>query len=136
MNTPYSKKFVITSNMRKQLLVILFPLVSVAEEITFECKYKLDSDKPSKKLNEKIIYDTSKENLSVGRYKEPLQCVKDNWVMDCKGRFENDNDDIQDLITIGRKDINYRQTITLTKKDNSAKTVNQFKGKCRIVESN
>lgn len=122
--------------MRKQLLVILFPLVSVAEEITFECKYKLDSDKPSKKLNEKIIYDTSKENLSVGRYKEPLQCVKDNWVMDCKGRFENDNDDIQDLITIGRKDINYRQTITLTKKDNSAKTVNQFKGKCRIVESN
>ncbi|EDZ64692.1 hypothetical protein KB13_824 [beta proteobacterium KB13] len=117
-------------------MVILFPLVSVAEEITFECKYKLDSDKPSKKLNEKIIYDTSKENLSVGRYKEPLQCVKDNWVMDCKGRFENDNDDIQDLITIGRKDINYRQTITLTKKDNSAKTVNQFKGKCRIVESN
>ena len=122
--------------MRKHLLVILFPLVSVAEEITFECKYKLDSDKPSKKLNEKIIYDTSKENLSVGRYKEPLQCVKDNWVMNCKGRFENDNDNIQDLITIGRKDINYRQTITLTKKDNSAKTVNQFKGKCRIVESN
>ena len=117
-------------------MYLLFPLVSVAEEITFECKYKLDSDKPSKKLNEKIIYDTSKENLSVGRYKEPLQCVKDNWVMNCKGRFENDNDDIQDLITIGRKDINYRQTITLTKKDNSAETVNQFKGKCRIVESN
>ena len=136
MNTPCSKKFVITSSIRKYLMYLLFPLVSVAEEITFECKYKLDSDKPSKKLNEKIIYDTSKENLSVGRYKEPLQCVKDNWVMNCKGRFENDNDDIQDLITIGRKDINYRQTITLTKKDNSAKTVNQFKGKCRIVESN
>jgi len=37
---------------------------------------------------------------------------------------------------IGRKDINYRQIITLTKKDNSVETVNQFKGKCRIVESN
>ena len=136
MNTLYSKKFVITSNMRKYLLVILFPLVSVAEEITFECKYKLDSDKPSKELNEKIIYDTSKESLIVGRYKEPLQCFKDNWVMNCKGRFENENDDIQDLVTIGRKDINYRQTITLTKKDNSAETVDQFKGKCRIVDSN
>ena len=122
--------------MRKHLLVILFPLVSVAEEITFECKYKLDDDNLSTEINENIIYDTSKENLSVGRYKKPLQCVKDNWVMNCKGRFENDNDDIQDLITIGRKDINYRQTITLTKKDNSAETVNQFKGKCRIVESN
>ena len=136
MNTPCSKKFAITSNMRKYLLAILFPLVSVAEEITFECKYKFDSDKSSKELNEKIIYDSSKESLIVGRYKEPLQCVKDNWVMNCKGRFENDNDDIQDLITIGRKDINYRQTITLTKKDNSAETINQFKGKCRIVESN
>ena len=136
MNTLYSKKFVITSNMRKYLLVILFPLVSVAEEITFECKYKLDSDKPSKEINESIIYDTSKESLIVGRYKEPLQCVKDNWVMNCKGRFENENDDIQDLVTIGRKDINYRQTITLTKKDNSAETVDQFKGKCRIVDSN
>jgi len=122
--------------MRKYLLVILFPLVSVAEEITFECKYKLDSDKPSKELNEKIIYDTSIESLIVGRYKEPLQCVKDNWVMNCKGRFENENESIQDLVTIGRKDINYRQTITLTKKDNSAETVNQFKGKCRIVDSN
>ena len=70
------------------------------------------------------------------RYKEPLQCVKDNWVMNCKGRFENENDVIQDLVTIGRKDINYRQTITLTKIDNSAEKVNQFKGKCRIVESN
>lgn len=136
MNTLYSKKFVITSNMRKYLLVILFPLVSVAEEITFECKYKLDSDKPSKELNEKIIYDTSIESLIVGRYKEPLQCVKDNWVMNCKGRFEDENDDIQDLVTIGRKDINYRQTITLTNKDDSAETVIQFKGKCRIVESN
>jgi len=56
--------------------------------------------------------------------------------MNCKGRFENANDDIQDLVTIGRKDINYRQTITLTKKDNSVEAVNQFKGKCRIVESN
>ena len=136
MNTPCSKKFVITSSIRKYLMYLLFPLVSVAEEITFECKYKLDDDNLSTEINENIIYDTSKENLSVGRYKKPLQCVKDNWVMNCKGRFENDNDDIQDLITIGRKDINYRQTITLTKKDNSAKTVNQFKGKCRIVESN
>ena len=136
MNTLYSKKFVITSNTRKYLLVILFPLVSFAEEITFECKYKLDSDKPSKEINEKIIYDIFKESLIVGRYKEPLKCVKDNWVMNCKGKFENENDDIQDLVTIGRKDINYRQTITLTKKDNSAETVNQFKGKCRIVESN
>lgn len=136
MNTPCSKKFVITSSIRKYLMYLLFPLVSVAEEITFECKYKLDDDNLSTEINENIIYDTSKENLSVGRYKKPLQCVKDNWVMNCKGRFENDNDDIQDLITIGRKDINYRQTITLTKKDNSAETVNQFKGKCRIVESN
>ena len=136
MNTPCSKKFVITSSIRKYLMYLLFPLVSVAEEITFECKYKLDSDKPSKEMNEKIIYDTSKESLIVGRYKEPLQCVKDNWVMNCKGRFENENDDIQDLVTIGRKDINYRQTIKLTKKDNSAETVDQFKGKCRIVDSN
>ena len=104
--------------------------------VFFECKYKSEGDKPSTELNEKIIYDTSKESLSVKRYKDPLQCVKDNWVMNCKGRFENENDVIQDLVTIGRKDINYRQTITLTKKDNLAETVNQFKGKCRIVESN
>ena len=136
MNTPCSKKFVITCSMRKYLLFILFTLVSVAEEITFECKYKSDGDKPSKELNEKIIYDTSKENLSVGRYKEPLQCVKDNWVMNCKGRFENEYESMQGLITIGGKDINYRQTITLTKKDNSSETLNQFKGKCGIVESN
>ena len=122
--------------MHKYLLFILFPLVSFAEEITFQCKYKSNDDNQSIEMNESIIYDTSKESLIVGRYEEPLQCVKDNWVMHCKGRFENENDDIQDLVTIGRKDINYRQTITLTKKDNSAETVNQFKGKCRIVESN
>ena len=122
--------------MYKYLVFILVPLVSFAEEITFECKYKSNNDNQPTEMNESIIYDTSKESLIVDRYKKPLQCVKDNWVMNCKGRFENDNDDIQDLITIGRKDINYRQTITLTKKDNSAKTVNQFKGKCRIVESN
>ena len=122
--------------MRKYLLFIPFPLVSVAEEITFECKYKSHSDKPSKELNEKIIYDTSKDSLIVGRYMEPLQCFKDNWVMNCKGRFENEDDDIKDLVTISRKDINYRQIITLTKKDNSAEKVDQFKGKCRIVESN
>ena len=136
MNTPCSKKFVITGSMRKYLMFILFPFASIAEEITFECKYKSEGDKPSTELNEKIIYDTSKESLSVKRYKDPLQCVKDNWVMNCKGRFENEYESIQDLVTIGRKDINYRQTITLTKKDNSAETVNQFKGKCRIVESN
>ena len=136
MNTPFLKKFVTISSMYKYLVFILVPLVSFAEEITFECKYKSNNDNQPTEMNESIIYDTSKESLIVDRYKEPLQCVKDNWVMNCKGRFENDNDDIQDLITIGRKDINYRQTITLTKKDNSAKTVNQFKGKCRIVESN
>lgn len=136
MNTPFLKKFVTISSMYKYLVFILIPLVSFAEEITFECKYKSNNDNQPTEMNESIIYDTSKESLIVDRYKEPLQCVKDNWVMNCKGRFENDNDDIQDLITIGRKDINYRQTITLTKKDNSAKTVNQFKGKCRIVESN
>ena len=136
MNTPFLKKFVTISSMYKYLVFILIPLVSFAEEITFECKYKSNNDNQPTEMNESIIYDTSKESLIVDRYKEPLQCVKDNWVMNCKGRFENDNDDIQDLITIGRKDINYRQTITLTKKDNSSKTINQFKGKCRIVESN
>ena len=136
MNTPFLKKFVTISSMYKYLVFILVPLVSFAEEITFECKYKSNNDNQPTEMNESIIYDTSKESLIVHRYKKPLQCVKDNWVMNCKGRFENDNDDIQDLITIGRKDINYRQTITLTKKDNSAKRVNQFKGKCRIVESN
>jgi len=136
MNTPFSKRFVTISSMRKYLIFVLFPLVSFAEEITFQCKYKSNDDNQPTEMNESIIYDTSKESLSVERYKEPLQCVKDNWVMNCKGRFENENDDIQDLVTIGRKDINYRQTITLTKKDNSAETVNQFKGKCRIVESN
>ena len=136
MNTPFSKKFVTISRMRKYLVFILFPLISFAEEITFQCKYKSNDDNQPIEMNESIIYDTSKESLIVGRYKEPLQCVKDNWVMNCKGRFENENDDIQDLVTIGRKDINYRQTITLTKIDNSAETVNQFKGKCRIVESN
>ena len=136
MNTPFSKRFVTISSMYKYLVFILFPLASFAEEITFQCKYKSNDDNQLTEMNESIIYDTSKESLIVGRYKEPLQCVKDNWVMNCKGRFENDNDDIQDLITIGRKDINYRQTITLTKKDNSAETINQFKGKCRIVESN
>jgi hypothetical protein len=122
--------------MHKYLLFILFPLVSFAEEITFQCKYKLDDDNLSTEINENIIYDTSKESLIVASYKEPLQCVKDNWVMNCKGKFENDNENIQDLVSIGRKDINYRQTITLTKKDNSVETVNHFKGKCRIVESN
>jgi hypothetical protein len=122
--------------MSKYLFFILFPLVSVAEEITFQCKYKSDDDNLSTEINENIIYDTSKESLSVARYNKPLQCVKDNWVMNCKGKFENDNENIQDLVSIGRKDINYRQTITLTKKDNSAETVKQFKGKCRIVESN
>ena len=122
--------------MHKYLVFILFPLVSFAEEITFQCKYKLEDDNLSTEINENIIYDTSKESLIVGRYKEPFQCVKDNWVMNCKGRFENENDDIQDLVTIGRKDINYRQTIKLTKKDNSSETVDQFKGKCRIVDSN
>ena len=136
MNTPFSKRFVTISSMHKYLVFILFPLVTYAEEITFQCKYKSNEDNPAIEMNESIIYDTSKELLIVSRYKEPLQCVKDNWVMNCKGRFENANDDIQDLVTIGRKDINYRQTITLTKKDNSAETVNQFKGKCRIVESN
>ncbi|MDA0670999.1 MAG: hypothetical protein O3A03_06650 [Proteobacteria bacterium] len=56
--------------------------------------------------------------------------------MNCKGAYENEDDDIQDLVTLGRKDINYRQTITLTKKNNSVQTINKFKGKCRIVESN
>lgn len=135
MNTHYSKKFVLISSMYKYLLFILIPLVGIAEEITFQCKYKSNDDNPPTEMNESIIYDPSKESLSVGRYKEPLQCVKDNWVMNCKGRFENDNENIQDLVTIGRKDINYRQIITLTKKDNSAEKVNQFKGKCRIVES-
>ena len=136
MNTPFSKRFVTISSMYKYLVFILFPLASFAEEITFQCKYKSNDDNQPTELNESIIYDTSKESLIVGRYKEPLICVKDNWVMNCKGKFENENDDIQDLVTIGRKDINYRQTITLTKKDNSAETVNQFKGKCRIVDSN
>ena len=135
MNMPYSKKFVIMSSIHKYLLFILFPIASFAEEITFQCKYKSDGDDPPTEMIENIIYDTSKESLIVDRYKEPLQCVKDNWVMNCKGKFENEIDDIQDLVTIGRKDINYRQTITLTKKDNSVETVNQFKGKCRIVES-
>ena len=136
MNTPFLKKFVTISSMYKYLVFILIPLVSFAEEITFECKYKSNNDNQPTEMNESIIYDTSNESLIVDRYKEPLQCVKDNWVMNCKGRFENDNEDIQDLITIGRKDINYRQTIKLTKKGNSAETVNQFKGRCRIVESN
>jgi hypothetical protein len=70
---------------------------------------------------------TSKESLSVKRYKDPLQCVKDNWVMNCKGSYENEDDNIQDLVTIGRKDINYRQTITLTKKDNSVKRLISLK---------
>lgn len=122
--------------MRKYLLLILFPLKSFSEEITFQCKYKSDDDNPSTEMNENIIYDTSKESLSVERYKDPLQCVKDNWVMNCKGSYENEDDDIQDLVTLGRKDINYRQTITLTKKDNSVQTINKFKGKCRILESN
>ena len=56
--------------------------------------------------------------------------------MNCKGSFENEDDNIQDLVTLGRKDINYRQTITLTKKNNSAQTINKFKGKCRIVDNN
>ena len=73
MNTPCSKKFVITGSMRKYLMFILFPFASIAEEITFECKYKAEGDKPSTELNEKIIYDTSKESLSVKRYKDPLQ---------------------------------------------------------------
>ena len=136
MNIPFSKRFVTISSMHKYLVFILFPLVTYAEEITFQCKYKSNEDNPATEMSESIIYDTSKELLIVSRYKEPLQCVKDNWVMNCKGRFENANDDIQDLVTIGRKDINYRQTITLTKKDNSVETVNQFTGKCRIVESN
>ena len=136
MNMPYLKRFVTIGSMHKYLVFILFPLASIAEEITFQCKYKSNDDNQPTEMNENIIYDTSKESLSVGRYKEPLQCVKDNWVMNCKGRFENENDDIQDLVTIGRKDINYRQTITLTKKNNSAETVNQFNGKCRIVENN
>ena len=122
--------------MHKYLLLVLFPLLSFAEEITFQCKYISDGDNSSTEMNESIIYDTSKESLSVGRYKEPLQCVKDNWVMNCKGKFENENDDIQDLITIGRKDINYRQTITLTSRDNSTEMTNHFKGRCRIIESN
>ena len=122
--------------MHKYLVFIFFPLVSFAEEITFQCKYRSNDDNQPSEINESIIYDTSKESLIVGRYKEPLQCVKDNWVMNCKGRFENENEVIQDLVTIGRKDINYRQTITLTKKDKSAETVHQFKGKCRIVENN
>ena len=116
-------------------MFILFPLVSVAEEITFQCKYKLEDDNLSTEINENIIYDTSKESLIVGRYKEPLKCVKDNWVMNCKGKFENGNDDIQDLVTIGRKDINYRQTITIKNKDNLLETINNFSGKCRIVEN-
>ena len=122
--------------MRKYLVFILFPLVSFAEEITFQCKYKSNDDNQPTEMNESIIYDTSKESLSVERYKEPLKCVKDNWVMNCKGRFENENDDIQDLVTIGRKDINYRQTITIKNKDNLVETINNFSGKCRIVESN
>jgi hypothetical protein len=136
MNTPYSKRFVPISKMHKYLVFILFPLVSFAEEITFQCKYKSSNDNQPTEMNESIIYDTSKESLSVGRYKEPLQCVKDNWVMNCKGRFENENENIQDLITIGRKDINYRQTITIKNKDNLVEKINNFSGKCRIVESN
>ena len=136
MNTPFSKKFVTISSMQKYPAFILFPFVSFAEEITFQCKYRSNDDNQPSEINESIIYDTSKESLIVGRYKEPLQCVKDNWVMNCKGRFENENEVIQDLVTIGRKDINYRQTITLTKKDKSAETDHQFKGKCRIVENN
>ena len=135
MNIYYSKKFVIINNMRKYILLILFPLTSFSEEITFQCKYKSNDD-PSTEMNENIIYDPSKESLSVKRYKEPLQCVKDNWVMNCKGSFENEDDNIQDLVTLGRKDINYRQTITLTKKNNSVQTINKLKGKCRIVDSN
>src|SRR5210317_1311639 len=114
MNIYYSKKFVIINNMRKYT----------------------SNDDLSTEMNENIIYDPSKESLSVKRYKDPLQCVKDNWVMNCKGSFENEDDNIQDLVTLGRKDINYRQTITLTKKNNSVQTINKLKGKCRIVDSN
>jgi len=121
--------------MRKYILLILFPLTSFSEEITFQCKYKSNDD-PSTEMNENIIYDPSKESLSVKRYKDPLQCVKDNWVMNCKGSYENEDDNIQDLVTLGRKDINYRQTITLSKKNNAAQTINKFKGKCRIVDNN
>ncbi|MDA9221482.1 hypothetical protein N9O82_00990 [Methylophilaceae bacterium] len=121
--------------MRKYILLILFPLTSFSEEITFQCKYKSNDD-PSTEMNENIIYDPSKESLSVKRYKDPLQCVKDNWVMNCKGSYENEDDNIQDLVTLGRKDINYRQTITLTKKNNSAQRINKFKGKCQIVDNN
>ena len=63
--------------MHKYLVFILFPFVSFAEEITFQCKYKSNDDNPPTEMNESIIYDTSKESLSVKRYKEPLNCVKD-----------------------------------------------------------
>jgi hypothetical protein len=42
--------------MRKYLLLILFPLTSFSEEITFQCKYK-SNDNPSTEMNENIIYD-------------------------------------------------------------------------------
>ena len=67
MNTPFSKKSVIISSMHKYLVFILFPLVSFAEEITFQCKYKSNDDNPPTDMNESIIYDTSKESLIVGR---------------------------------------------------------------------
>ncbi|MDA0671000.1 MAG: hypothetical protein O3A03_06655 [Proteobacteria bacterium] len=57
--------------MRKYILLILFPLTSVSEEITFQCKYTSDDD-PSTEMNENIIYDPSKESLSVKRYKDRL----------------------------------------------------------------
>ena len=54
--------------MYKYLVFILIPLVSFAEEITFECKYKSNNDNQPTEMNESIIYDTSKESLIVDRY--------------------------------------------------------------------